>query len=477
MFLILYILQYKDAILAQTWTKVGNQFTFNTATLPKINIAQDGTVYIAYKEGRSSGSFSEKLSVVRWMNDQWSPVGGYGILSKNITEFDFALDRNNIPYIVFATHDAGGVSRKANVVKYVNTNWHLTNEGHRSGCACPEKFFTQLDFNEDQDPIEAGAISDTKVSVSEGITKGLALHFNCDNKLFAGFTDGSSGNRVCIKHWNDTLNNWMTTGNRFVTDGPASIFSMASDRAGMIYVAYNDDRLTGGVSVKFFNGNNWEYVGMPSFSPLVVGSLSLALDEDDRPVVAFVNNAAGKKLSVMKFDGDEWNYLGNSLSVGGVSNVSVSIGTNNTIYVSYRENDLGYKNFVSKFENGVWISVVNSMGLPEGTNTTNYNQLAISKISNTLYTTFTAAFKGELWKLVEEPATHVDAIVKPDLKIIQNKSMLIFDDLEYGTLLVYNQLGILIKRFDVNKSDRIEMSLNKGVYIIKNNQRIVKLSI
>jgi hypothetical protein len=182
--------------------------------------------------------------------------------------------------------------------------------------------------------------------------------------------------------------NWEYVGIPNFPANSAFTPSLALNANGVPYVAFTSPAL-GGVCVMSFNGNEWDFVGAPGFSP--GGYISMAIRNNNIPYVAFSDPEEQGRVSVMRLNGNEWVHVGSPGFSPGTSASYVSLAINDSgepfVAFSYFE-DGTILGKVMKFEgnDGGWTTV----GLPFYSATSvppaRYS-LAISS-SGTLYVSF-----------------------------------------------------------------------------------------
>jgi hypothetical protein len=135
---------------------------------------------------------------------------------------------------------------------------------------------------------------------------------------------------------------WQQVGNAGFCGGTPYYMDMAIGSDGKIYISFNNN---GYVHV-FYNNLDanatdiWNPLGgeanlAPGMSSEEYNS-SLTIDSNNNLFVAYVSNSAGgKKLNAKKWDGEDWSQLGpESFTDGRVQHVSIAIGANDVPYIA-----------------------------------------------------------------------------------------------------------------------------------------------
>ncbi len=85
------------------WVKVGGSNYWegaslgNSASFPSLAIANDGTPYVAYRDGVSSN----KLTVTKFNGTAWETVGAHGISSGSVQSISLCIASDGIPYVSY----------------------------------------------------------------------------------------------------------------------------------------------------------------------------------------------------------------------------------------------------------------------------------------------------------------------------------------------------------------------------------------
>lgn len=145
---------------------------------------------------------------------------------------------------------------------------------------------------------------------------------------------------------------------------------MALSPSGMPYVAFNDWANGQRLSVRRYNGTDWEYVGNVGLSSGSFTGPRLAFDNTGNPYVVFSDGNNSSKLTVLKFNGSAWVVVGTAGFTNSYSSqASITIDANNTIYVGYYDTNLS-KMSCQKFNGTSWSYVGTAGFTATGANNT-----------------------------------------------------------------------------------------------------------
>ncbi|RYY99161.1 MAG: hypothetical protein EOO11_05900 [Chitinophagaceae bacterium] len=178
--------------------------------------------------------------------------------------------------------------------------------------------------------------------------------------------------------------------------GPATLTSTATSDAvlrigtnNMPFVSYRDSA-TGAARVKSFNGSSWVDVGA-AVSDGRASRIGLTLDGNNLPVVAYSDSTVGGKLTVKRYNGTQWQTLGSpgmaGLNTGSPDRaVPVDVDGNDVVYVagSPFPGDLPSPSLpvtVFRFSGGSW---VNHYQFGYYDTVTSFD-MAVDRITNTPY--------------------------------------------------------------------------------------------
>lgn len=136
----------------------------------------------------------------------------------------------------------------------------------------------------------------------------------------------------------------------------------------------------------------WEYVGAAGFSVGDAFDISLALGSDDTPYVAFSDEDDGRKVTLMKYNGTDWESVGTvGFSAGHAGFTSLALGSSDTPYVAYADRENADKATLMKYNGTTW-EAVGAAGFSAGE--TFYTSLALDS-NDTPYVAYTDRGNGD----------------------------------------------------------------------------------
>jgi hypothetical protein len=197
-----------------------------------------------------------------------------------------------------------------------------------------------------------GAIPGTIGNTWNG-TSPIGLAFD-DSIPICAYPEPTSGG-ILVKTLTNNIGVWTSIGNPVDTIKTGKEMVLAVDNHN-IYVAFTADN--GRISVREYNGSNWDTLGNRYVSDGAASSINLAL-AGGVPVVAYKDVANGNKLTVQNYQNGVWTALGGKgVSAGKVNFVSLKLdGT--TPCVAYQDSSStgAGKLIVQKFAGSAWTTV------------------------------------------------------------------------------------------------------------------------
>ena len=328
----------------------------------------------------------------------WQTVGKKGFSDGLVNYTSLAFDKNGVPYLAYT--DGFG---KATVMKYVSGTWTVVGKKDFSDGRAS---YTSLAIDKDGVPYLAysdgddyGGGSDKKATVmkydnntwtvvgtkgfSDGEVMFTSLAIDKDGVPYLAYQDGFQGPATVMKYVSGT---WTVVGTKGFSDDWVMGTSLAIDKDGVPYLAYTDmnNSFEGPATVMKYNKYNdiWTVVGKKDFSDDGARDLSLAIDKDGVPYVAYGDVTGVGKATVMKYVSGTWTVVGKKdFSDGRASYTSLAIDKDGVPYLAYSDGDdygggSDKKATVMKYDNNTW-TVVGKKGFSDGT--VNYTSLALDK--------------------------------------------------------------------------------------------------
>lgn len=231
---------------------------------------------------------------------------------------------------------------------------------------------------------------------------------------------------------------WTYLGTPGFSDSLVGGVQTAIDKNGTVYVAYVDYSevpFNPAISVKKFDGTNWQYVGLPRFdvADTWADEMDLAIDKNGTPYVALSSDINSYKASVLKFNGTSWVPVGSyGFTQSTVSEISIAIDTNLTPYVVFKDDAVQNKTSVMKFDGNGWV-YVGGAGIANLTQNTSTN--IVIAPNNTPYVAITdyltnnsqlhvMSFNGTSWIDVPGGELINHSVYEPHIAFDKNNSEL-----------------------------------------------------
>ena len=321
------------------WTAVGGPgFSAGLAFCTSMAIADDGTLYVAYK--------GNKAAVMKYTDAGWELVGSAGFSAGTTDYISLAL-AGGTPYVAYQDN---ANDDKATVMKYNGSVW--------------EAVYTP--------------------GFSTGKANDVSLAIDSDGNPYVAYGDGSPGFKATVMKYSD-VTGWAAVGSPRFSYGEAKRISMDIDSNGTPYVAYRDSDYSREATVMKYTDTGWVAVGSAGFSAGVAEYTSLAIDSSGTLYVAYKDQYYHDKATVMKYTDSGWEAVGSpGFSAGAATYTSLAIDSSGTLYVAYTDNYYDDKAMVMKYTDSGW-EAVGSLGFSAGAAT--YTSLAIGS-DGTLYVAY-----------------------------------------------------------------------------------------
>lgn len=242
------------------------------------------------------------------------------------------------------------------------------------------------------------------------------------------YEDYNTGDLTMSVYENNT---WSVPTNGIISTHAGGHYRSVADTNGIIYVAYYDGDATGDVSVKKWNGTNWEFVGAEGFGVgAVVGyTMQIRCLSDNSIIVAYpaqhsVSTGFGD-LDIFRFNGVSWEYIGQNVAGEEVGYLSMAVLSTDEIYINYRT--IGYDSRTVKYD-GV-----------------NWNVLTTPFDSDTIYRSFIAAGANDeilAWRVNYNESAYEFFRVNNDVwePITSPNHVTSSDPLDYNWAIEYNKI-------------------------------------
>lgn len=326
--ILLSFLLFTELLLAQdAWRPVGpddlNQASYNVVMATKM-ISKNNNLWVLNHE--ILANYGGDRIKIHWYDGlKWHFIDTPFRLDY-YKDVDLVVDSNNVPYIsctvsvAYSSSDTG----KLFIKKFNGTAW--VNVG-------PDQF------------------------VSQGRTYGSKLAIDSTNKVYVTYYDLPSYTTI-VKRFNGA--SWELVGGSPTTSSTSHVYT---DKNDVPFLTYQFNNL---LYVKKFDGVNWVDVGVSGFPSYEdVGSYNnqrpLIFDGNNTPYIAYCDNANSQKLSVRKFNGTNWEIVGSlGFTTDPISYPSISIDNNNVPYVAFK--NAYYNNHKAnavKFNGSSWVPVGN----------------------------------------------------------------------------------------------------------------------
>ena len=339
-----------DGSVSVSWQAVGDEGFANVGTarteLPGagnnyLSMVMSGiTPYVFFRDADQEG----KATVMKFENDEWTVVGKAGFSVGEVEYLSMAMSDSGIPYVAYSDAWDGQSRRQTVVMKFDKDE----NAWLKVGGTIWYQKYTSMAMSGDTPYLAYSSGGDAgivmKLDGEHWNQVGTPFSMNqryislvvLDDIPYVAYQDRGSWNaQVAVRKFSE--GEWGYVGDRmydsFNSLGTANSFAFAD---GVPYVAYQDGRVSGKVTVQNFDGENWSVVGTGGASNGPAEYISMAMS-GSTPYVAYQDWGNDGKATVMKFDGINWLDVGEpGFSAGEVSYISMAM-SGNTPYVAYRD--------------------------------------------------------------------------------------------------------------------------------------------
>lgn len=319
------------------WIKLGTpNFPSNQVLLGSIDVADDGTLYIAVEDNQND------VTVMKYDGTSWVTVGSPNITGAPATWTTLKLDKTGKPWIAFKRQSLTGY---ATVMKFNGTTWEVAGNPRATE---DDISYLSLVFDSYNTPflgyVDGSIYGDTyynypSVRVLSGYDWNLVGLIDADaqyttvavspeGKLYLAYKDYYSGGRATVMNYDYTSGNWNNTGQPIVSEGRVYALSMNIDSSGTPFVVYTDETYGYRPVMKKYADTGWATVNTPGFSlnELQYDGLSMAIDRTGTPFVAYNDGNSWAKAydekiamaNTSKTDtilSSRWKYFKNSCDI------------------------------------------------------------------------------------------------------------------------------------------------------------------
>lgn len=330
---------------------------------PKI-VTRNGEQYIAFQDGRYNG----KATVRKFSGGSWNYVGTPGFSAGQVTEVDLGIANDGTIYVAYL--DAGYVSVK----KFDGTSWTNAGPARISG-ANPGLFNFALSGNTPYICYYDQGATYVNIKKYDGTnwvdvgSSNLALYpisidlaADDNGTPYIAFVDWGSTHELSVKKYDGT--NWVQAGNSNFT-GDVDFYNILTDHNNIPYVVYQDKRAGNYLTVQKLDGTNiWSFVGTQGFSQAGATAFAMAVGTDNTLYTTYRNPNHYLGMIVRKFDGTTWQEMpGRAFEMAQPAYVSIAAGGNDQVYITCKVTDPTAPPPVDNFENGKWLPL--SKGITE----------------------------------------------------------------------------------------------------------------
>lgn len=304
-----------------------------------IEVAPDGTLYLAYREEADNG----KITVLKKDGNSWVNLDGEPG-SKNIS-----VSPDGTLYEIYSDEAKQG---KVVVAKWTGSSWEILG---REGISEGVVWYSRLAFSPDgtpfvvyQDKISGKAIvlrwnggswdSLGVVGVFANRALFISLEVPANNIPVVAYNSWENGEYfIHVLKWTGTR--WESLKGEGGEISREEGYSLSLSPGGTPYLAFSNPDIRDKFYVRKWNGTNWESLGEIAvpFTPYFV---SMKISPEGVPHLTYSIDAADHKPVVLKYTGSDWEALGGgSISARSAWHINLDILPDGTPYVFYTDYD------------------------------------------------------------------------------------------------------------------------------------------
>jgi hypothetical protein len=199
----------------------------------------------------------------------WVTVGAAGFTPGQANYMTIAIDASGTPYVGYGDMSITPMAKET-VMKFDGSSWVLVGS----------KGFTA------------------------GLTYQPAMTLDADGHPYVVYSDWSLAPKQKATVMKFDGSAWSVVGSIGISTGTVFNPNIGVDKAGNVYIAYEDVDLSTKAVLKKFSGGSWSEVGATSgFSAGETDYLSMAMDSHGNPYMVYSDTSAsgGKKATVMNY--------------------------------------------------------------------------------------------------------------------------------------------------------------------------------
>jgi Secretion system C-terminal sorting domain len=225
-------------------------------------VSKQGEVYHAMLDN----GLNNKLTVLKYSNGSWKPLGVPGFSISPIEFVAIALDTAGEPVVAYSTY---GLNTEIIVAKFNGSTW--------DSIGCGKKGFF------------------------------LSMKIDALNRINLAFANNQKSNALAVIQYNNGL--WSHLGTDSLSPPFSNYNRIGIDTAQNPYVIYTSN--TAAINAIQFVANTWQPMGTTSIGSMTYyNALDLKQSKVGAPHLLYADASNGQKLKLKKFDGNNWVVVG-----------------------------------------------------------------------------------------------------------------------------------------------------------------------